>query len=193
MADEEVPAVAPEVKTVAQDKYERVVAAKRGLEEQVENLKAENSSLSEKIVGFDAMAGQLEELRAGKADAEGKFERWKTIGGAVGSTEPDVIEAFEWQHGRLPAEDRPPLGDWIASLKEDPTAAPVVLRSFLGTAQPQPADKPKPRVVPGAGHEDGPSAGATFSKEEIRAAKEAGQAGDWSQWKRMRKAMSPDA
>lgn len=176
---------------IEREKFDRVVAAKRGLEQQVAELRETNQALEERTSSVDALAAQLDEARAAVQDAAGKFDRYRSISSAVGSTDPDVIEAFEWQYGRMGADERPALPDWINGLKKSPGEAPAVLRPWLESKQatPEPQQQAR-RPSPSAGHKQPPGASSAYSNEEMRRIRQdALMTGDWSEWQRVRKEM----
>lgn len=178
-----------ETRTVEYDKFSRVVAAKRGLEQQVAELREANQALEERASVVDALAGQLEQMQSKAAEAEQRFARYQTISSAVGSTDADVVEAFEWQYSRLTGDDKPELSAWVGSLKENPDAAPAVLRPWLKPAEPAKAEPAARRASPSAGHEQPHGAKSAYSDAEMRAAKAELIAGRPEKWLAMRKAM----
>lgn len=187
MSDEQEPQEAPRSaapETVEREKFARVVAAKRGLEQQLAELREQNQALEERVSSVDALTAQIEELQGKLAGAEQRFSRYQTISSAVGTTDTDVIELFEWQHSRL-GDDRPPLTDWLGELKKSPDAAPSVLRGFLAAPKAEePAPAPRAngrRPSPSAGHVQPPGAPSAFSRDEMAALRaEALATGDWS-------------
>lgn len=175
---------------VERDKFTRVVAAKRSLEQQVRDLKEQNQALEEKTTSVDSLTRQLEELQGKLASAETRFDRYRSISSTVGTNDPDVIEAFEWQYGRqAQGEEAPQLGDWLEGLQKDPEAAPSVLRPFLSAEQK--AEEPaKRRPSPSAGHNQPPTGRSAYSTEEIRAAQQKAMMGDTSDLQRIQKALT---
>lgn len=59
-----------------------------------------------------------------------------------GLTDPQARVVARALYGTLPEADRPELPAWVASLKSDPTAAPVALRGYFLPAAPAPAGPP---------------------------------------------------
>ena len=53
---------------------------------------------------------------------------------AIGVTDPELYEAARWAHSRLPEADRPGFSDALQAWKDDPSAAPLVLRPHLAPA-----------------------------------------------------------
>ena len=176
-------------RTVEYEKFSRVVAAKRGLEQQVAELREANQALEERASVVDALAQQLEQMQKKATDAEQKFTRYQAISSAVGSADADVVEAFEWQYGRLQGEDKPELSAWVASLKEAPDTAPAVLRPWLKPAEPAKPEPTTRRASPSAGHEQPHGAKSAYSHAEMQAAKAELLEGRPEKWLAMRKAM----
>ena len=78
-----------------------------------------------------------------------------------GFTDPEIRDAVEWSYERAMKgqEERVPLGEWIASIKENPENAPAVLRPHL-TARATPeiteASTPAATAIEAAPVEDTP-------------------------------------
>ncbi len=164
------------------ERFEELVRVKSGLESEV-------AGLREKAATVDTLTAELETWKGKAAEAAGKFDRWQAIAGELGTTDADAIEAVEWQHGRLPAEDRPPVGEWLASIKADPTTAPVVLRPWLAADQPA-AEKPPTRRQDATTSPTTGAAATNLSDAKIREVREkAVRTGDWGPWRELSKAM----
>lgn len=117
--------------TVPYSRFQTVVGEKQALANRVAELERENQGLQEKAATADTLAGQLRTAQAEKASTDQRFETFKAITSA-GLTDPELVEAAEWAHSRLPEKDRPPIGEWLSGLREDPSKAPLVLRPHLG-------------------------------------------------------------
>lgn len=173
-----------------EQKFGRTVEAKKGLEARVAELEAENQQLAEKTSSVDTLARKLQEAEDRAAQASTRFERFRAIAGAVGSTDPDAVEAFEWRYSKLEGDDKPAFEDWLEAMKKDPDSAPTVLRPFLGGVSGfggTQEGKPKPRPVPGGGHRQPADAPSRYSSGEIkRIREEAVRTGDWSKWEAIR-------
>lgn len=181
----------PAGKTVDYDKFSRVVQAKRNLEAQVAELREQNQALEEKASSIDLLAQQLQDAQGRVAQAEQRFTDYQAISGAVGTTDAEVIEAFEWQYSRLDA-DRPALGEWITGMRSDPSKAPAVLRPWLATEE-QKAEKPARRASPSASHKQPAAGQSEFSEAEFRTARAELLNGRPEKWLQMRKALGMDS
>jgi len=182
------------VRTVPYDRFQATVAAKNEALAKVSALEAEVQKLSEKTATVDTLAAEVAKWKGEASNAQAKYMTHREIAAALGTTEPDVIEAAEWQFGRLPAKDRPKVGDWLTGLKAKPEDAPVILRPFLAPERGTTTErKPPPRVV-GGGNNAGNE--THFSAQELRAAREKAMAtGDYSELRSMRptwRAPDPD-
>lgn len=190
ITDPQTPAPAENgsAKTVGYEHFQRVVTAKQGLESQVADLKGQLSSALERAAGVDTLAGQLTAAQASTAEAESRFATWRDVGGALGVTDPEVIELAVWSHGKLPAEGRPAIGDWLGTLQTDPATAPVALRPFITGAVPDqvpsPIRHPSPR--PPAAPSSTPGAPSSISADAIRQARDIGvKTGNWARYKEL--------
>lgn len=179
-------AASPEAKTIPYDRFQQVVAAKNELAGQLEAARAEIGTWQERAANTDTLAGQLRETQGKLQAAEGRFSTFREIS-SRGLTDPDVVEAVEWQYGRLPEEGRPDMGSWLDGMKADPDTAPAILRPHLFAPE-QPAGKPTPKQP--AGRVAPPTSGTKPTAEEIRAVRERAQAsGNWEEFKELRKRM----
>jgi hypothetical protein len=179
---------------VPYERFQEVVSAKNTLSTEVTTLKGEVQKLTERAATADTLASQMNEWKGKAEQAEGRFSRFKDIASTLGTTDPDAIEAVEWQYGKLPTEGKPALPDWLKSVKEKPDEAPAILRPFLAaptetkpegapdTKTPPDTRKPAPRA--NGGGPNPPGAPSAHSAAEIRKLREeAVRTNDWSKYK----------
>lgn len=173
-------------KTVSWENFQAVVSAKTGLEGQVRELQGQVRTLQEKAATVDTLSTQINEWKTEAAEAEGRYTAFIELSGALGTTDADVIGAFDQRYRALPEKDRPPRADWIGSLKAKPGEAPALLRPWL--SQPQGAGpRPNPKPV---GPPTAPAASGEVTAEAVRAARERAQkTGDWGPYKELTKQM----
>ena len=172
-------------RTVDYETYMRVVSAKQGLENQVGALKRERDGALEKAATADTLAAQVEEWKAKAADAQGSFQRFRSISTTLGTAEPEAIEAVEWQYNKLQGDDKPELDAWLANIKEKPEEAPLVLRPFLTGAVETPPAKTRARERTPSTNPPNGDDGA--SQEKLRRMREhAAQTGDWTEYEKYR-------
>jgi len=148
----------------------------------------EDKSTKTRIAELEA---QLEAFKATASKAEQQLEDMKLERAAwqAGVTDPEGIEVARLFHGKLPAKDRPSLGDWLGQLKADPSTAPRALAAYLAPAAPAAAPAPTGKPLPSAnaGALPTPAASGQFDASAIRALRqEAQRTGDYS---KLREAM----
>lgn len=190
-------------RTVAYSTYRKVVDAKSGLEAQVAELKGQVDSLTEKAATADTLGQELASWKTKATDAEQRFGRYQSIAGAIQSTDPDAIEAVEWQYGKL-GNDRPELAAWLQQLTAEPDKAPSVLRPFL----PKSGTGGAGGAAGGSGGAGGSTGGAPprkgnpgptgtgggYTEEEVaEIARKARETGDFSLYRQVRKSWMPDS
>lgn len=154
-------------------------------------LEAELAQVAPRAQQAETLTSTLEDARAALEAERAARREDQTIFGA-GLTDPDLVR---FEHGRLPEEERPELGEWLARLKSQPDAAPVSLRPFLGGAEEsveESAEEPRSRrgTVRSQGATRGDSTGGGMGKKErevalARAYKKA-QEGDFAEWRKLR-------
>ena len=179
-----------EPKTIPYERFETAVREKQELATEVSRLKTEAQQFAEKAATAGTLASELETWEAKAAEAEGRFGRYKSIGSALGTSDPDAIEAVEWQFGKLPEEGRPELDAWLTGLKEKPDDAPAVLRPWLKPADTTTTTTTRRQAVGGGGPGAG-AGGAAITEAKIREVREKCVAtGNWEPWKALKKRMN---
>lgn len=182
MADVEVPVAPPEPdsevellepsKVVPWQRFVSVVEKKNAYKAEIAGLAAENAR-----------------LKTVASEAEARFTAFTAVASELGVTDPDSVDAVLWHHGRLPADGRPPVGEWLSGLRAAPETAPAMLRPFFSAApakSPAPPAPPPPRA-PGAGAQ-APGAPAAYSPAELqRAAEDAMRSGNYAKLREMRR------
>ena len=171
MSDNGEGSPAPE-RTIPYTRFQKLVEERNGLKSQIEDLAGQVQSLTEKGATADTLAeqlraaqGEVESVRAGAA-------RFRTIAGA-GITDPDLVEAVEWQYGRLPEEGRPELADVLKGWTAKPDDAPSLLRPHLQRlATPSKPPGPRPPKPPRSGGDD--SGAGEVTAEQLAAARASG-------------------
>ena len=180
--------------TVPYERFETAVREKQAMAAEVATLKTEVQGLAERAATAGTLASELETWKMKAAEAEGRFGRYKAIGSALDTSDPDAIEAVEWQYGKLPEEGRPELEPWLTDLKAKPEEAPAVLRPWL-----QPSDgggdgkaKPAPRRHDAGGGGPGGGAGnGVITDEKVRQVRQRCiSTGNWEPWKELKKQMN---
>lgn len=84
----------------------------------------------------DNLTNQVESLQGELKTAQSRYDRHTTIS-QFGINDGDVRDMVEWQYDRAMAnrakKDRVELGEWLETIKTDPTTAPSTLRPFFET------------------------------------------------------------
>lgn len=149
-------------KPISRDRYESQRAAAREATARATELEAQLSAGQAKIAELEAQAQELVKLRGqfdtARSDWEAERALWQ-----VGISDAEGIEVARMFHGKLPAEGRPAIGDWLQALKADPTQAPKALAAYLqGTSSaPAPAAKVEaPTAAPARASIPAPAAAA---------------------------------
>lgn len=104
-------------------------------------LRARVKELSEKASAFDAVAKERDTFKEQISHAEAKWLAEVRL--AELGLDADGREVARLIHGRLPATDRPEIGEWLTAAKGEPEKAPRALRPYL-----QPEPKPEPKAEP---------------------------------------------
>ncbi|MCP4918283.1 MAG: hypothetical protein GY913_15345 [Proteobacteria bacterium] len=86
-----------------------------------------------RLATVDALTQQVDELTAAKVGLE--LDRTMMQNGIMSD---DGRALAQWEYGRLPEAGRPALGDWLQTLRADPTKAAAHMRPYL----------PKPPAAP---------------------------------------------
>ena len=129
-------------------RFQRVVDQRAALEARVAELEADAQRLSERAATADTLAKQLEAAQAAAQQASQGLTEYQAAA-RIGVTDPELYEAARWAYSRMPEADRPAFSDALASWKEDPSAAPLVLRPHLAPAPAPQAAAPE-AVAPAA-------------------------------------------
>lgn len=147
MAD--TPEAPPPDQTVPYARFKSLNDKMRAAEARVAELEASNQTLTERAATADTLAQQVEQWQTKAQQAAQGLTEYQAAA-KIGVTDPELYEAARWAHSRLPEEDRPAFGDALAAWKEDPSAAPLVLRPHLQTPAAPPAAAPAPGAPPAA-------------------------------------------
>ena len=129
-------------KPISRERYESQRAAAREATARATELETNLTASQARITELEAQAQELATLRqqfgTAREDWEAERALWQ-----VGISEPEGIEVARLFHGKLPADGRPQIGEWLATLKADPSQAPRALAAYLqGSSSPAPAPAP---------------------------------------------------
>ena len=131
---------------VPYQRFSKVVEQRAALEARVAELEAEAQRLQERAATADTLSQQVQHWQTQAQQYEQNLGNYQAAA-RVGVTDPELYEAAQWAHSRLPEQDRPSFADALQAWKSDPTQAPLVLRPHL-----QPAPAPAaPQAAPAPG------------------------------------------
>ena len=133
---------------VSWDRFVKVNEKRAALEARVAELETQAQSWQEKAATADTLAQQVQQWQTRAEQATQGLTEYQAAA-RIGVTDPELYEAARWAHSRLPEADRPGFSDALQSWKDDPSAAPLVLRPHLAPAPaPAPAAPAAPQAAP---------------------------------------------
>ena len=150
---------------VPYQRFSRVVEQRAALEARVAELEAEAQRLQERAATADTLSQQVQHWQTQAQQYEQNLGNYQAAA-RVGVTDPELYEAAQWAHSRLPEQDRPTFADALQSWKSDPSTAPLVLRPHL---QPAPAPAAPQAAQPSAQPAPNPNNGAQAFAEAPKA------------------------
>jgi hypothetical protein len=130
------------VDKLVRERIAKVSERARAAESRVKEMEPQLVAATDSTARLEAMASQLEALQAELSVSKQRYATHSAITSA-GFTDPDVRDMVEWSYSRAmegrPKKDRQALGEWLETVKADPSTAPTALRPHL--AQPS-AEQP---------------------------------------------------
>lgn len=171
------PPKAPETRAVPWERFQKVNEERKAVAAEVESLRGEIQSLTEKAATADTLASQLNELKAAHKTALAAIHEELALTRA-GVSDPEDADLVRFHYGRLPAETKPKsVMDFIESLKVEGATVPKGLSHlFAPKAAGEPAPKngqPAPKGPPAGGDGNPPPAGGKASADAIKRAMDA--------------------
>jgi len=123
-----------DIEAAFKDRITKLSARAVTAEEQAAALQTELDNTAGRLASLDTLQGKISELETQLTDANKRYDRHNAMA-QNGFTDPELRDAVEWAYNKaMQGNDQPvPLGDWLASIKADPTNAPLVLRPHLQT------------------------------------------------------------
>lgn len=139
-----------DLESAFKDRISKLSARAVQAEEAAQALQTELDNQSGKLGSLDTLQSKIEDLQAQLTDANTRYDRHNAMA-QNGFTDPELRDAVEWAYNKaMQGNESPtPLADWLASIKADPTTAPLVLRPHLQTTPP-PVDPSTPSATPEA-------------------------------------------
>lgn len=177
------------VDTVPYTRFQQVVSEKGQLRSEVDSLKLEIQTLSERGATVDTVTRELEVARTKIATMGAETDLNMAL--AERGFDADGRSIIKMLHGNLAEDGRPTALAWVDSMKDDASARPKPLLGYfdavaaLPTETPAPSSKPKmPRASRHASTTTDPSSDVTA--EQLRHARLLGEkTGDWSKSKEL--------
>lgn len=158
---------------------------------QIRSARAEAAKLRSELEGVVKTHLPLAEVDKLKAQMEAERAAWgaeKAVY-AIGITDPQAIKVAQLFYSDLPAENRPPLADWLRGLRDKPGEAPKALQPYF-TAPPaqssaDPGTRQKPPPASSTTTTTTGAASGELSADQIRTIQQrAFTSGDWTEWDR---------
>ena len=126
---------------VPYSRFAEVVSERNSFAERLKTLEAQAAAPNERLTSLEATAATLQAERDALA---ARVELMRH-----GIDDDDGAEVVRALYSRLPAENRPKLGDWLGALKADPTKMPKPLAPYLAPpAAAAPAYGSRPAGMP---------------------------------------------
>ena len=169
--------------SIPYERFQKKVAELKELESKME-------SMRKKVEDFDSLSEQFENLKKNNEEQLAQFDSFKQIASALGTIDEEAIETAKWNYGRIEVEEgsqKPSIGEWISSIKENPDSAPRSMQAFFTDNKVVEAPmKPNTKI----NSSSPPAANGKPTVESLRKARiEARKSGDYSQVRALREAL----
>lgn len=130
------------------DRISKLSARALQAEEQATTLQTELDNTTGRLGSLDTLQSKIEELQTQLTNSNTRYDRHSAMANN-GFTDPEIRDAVEWAYNKaMQGNEQPtPLADWLASIKADPSTAPLVLRPHLQTT-PQVTPQVDPSTPP---------------------------------------------
>ena len=104
-------------------------------EEQVQAYQEKLDAQAGELAKIEKFSSRIQELENELETSNTRYQRHTTMAD-YGFQDPEIRELVEWQYEKAMKnqESRVPMADWLKSMKEDPTTAPITLRPHLQKA-----------------------------------------------------------
>ena len=104
-------------------------------EEQVQAYQEKLDAQAGELAKIEKYSSRIQELENELETSNTRYQRHTTMAD-YGFQDPEIRELVEWQYEKAMKnqESRVPMADWLKSMKEDPTTAPITLRPHLQKA-----------------------------------------------------------
>ena len=90
---------------------------------------------------IEKLGNRIQELEGELDTANSRYQRHTTMAD-YGFQDPEIRDLVEWQYDKaMKGQDsKVPMSDWLKSMKEDPTQAPITLRPHLKVEEAAPPE-----------------------------------------------------
>jgi hypothetical protein len=101
-------------------------------EELVQQYQDKLDSQAGELSKIEKLGSRIQELEGELETANSRYQRHTTMAD-YGFQDPEIRELVEWQYEKAMKgqDNKVPMSDWLKSMKEDPTQAPITLRPHL--------------------------------------------------------------
>ena len=125
-----------DIENAFRDRIQKLSARAIQAEEAAAAIQDQLDNQSGELSKIQKLSSRVQELESELETANSRYSR-HTAMSELGITDPEVRELVEWQYERATKGDdkAPSLNDWLQSIKEDPSKAPVTLRPHLESQQ----------------------------------------------------------
>jgi hypothetical protein len=163
----------------AEERIRSLSAERKMLREQMAELQSRYDSAQEMVKQADTYKASASEWEAKFSTARGQWETERELF-SRGITDQEGMDFVRIAYDRLPAEGRPPLGEWLAGDKLPkavraymPDAASAPLPTAKTTTPPPPANAGATNAPAGSPSQYSPEAISRMSPSEYKAARAA--------------------
>ena len=123
-----------QVESIIKDRVSKVAQRASEAESQVSDLSKQIDSFKSKQASLDMLTEQIDKLKSDLKVSETKFTRYQSMT-KLGISEPDLIEAIEWQYDRSmngkSQKEIVPINEWLENQIQNVDEAPITIRPHL--------------------------------------------------------------
>ena len=128
MSDEEEKTSASNA--VPYDRFQEVNTAKKQALARVQELEAQLADTQKQASAADSLFEQLQKTNEVLEAERKSFESERALMSS-GLLSQEARDLAQWSYSRLPEDNRPPLNEWLQSMKDDAEAVPAYLRPYM--------------------------------------------------------------
>ena len=139
-----------DIENAFKDRIQKLSARALAAEEAASTIQEQLDNQSGELSKIQKLSSRVQELESELDNANSRYSRHSAMS-ELGITDPEIRELVEWQYEKATKGDdkAPALNEWLSSMKEDPSKAPVTLRPHLQSSTTAAApDQVTPQVTP---------------------------------------------